>query len=631
MFRSTLCIAFVLLLAVKSNLLSAEPTPLDAARLEEIGQLLPETPRGLGPTIEDRAAWDVAAGTDSFKRIVRRAEQLLTQPIPELTDELFLDYSKTGNRTRCQAVLSQRHSRVSYLVLAECLENRGRFLPAIEEAIRAVCSEKTWVLPAHDRRLANFEGKKVEIDLAVARVSWNLATADYWLGDKLGGETRQLIRNELSRRTFGPFQSMVRTGKPRMWWLWTTNNWNAVCLAGVTGSALAMIDDPETRAFHIAAADKYIQNFLQGFTPDGYCSEGLAYWNYGFGHFVMLAETIHQATGGKIDWLADPRIEQIARFARRMEITQGIYPALADCPPSTRPDTQTMAYLSRRYEWGLKETEDRGLLLAGGPSASLFSLGLFGFANSACQVPTAEDSPPLPPRDWFPDAGILICRPSNPTGMGVALKGGHNGEHHNHNDIGSFLVVLGNQTPLVDPGGEVYTARTFSSKRYDSGVLNSFGHPVPRIAGKLQRTGRSAAAKVLATEFTDNEDTLSLDLTSAYPVRGLKSLTRTFTFRRDGRGQLTIVDHLRAEQPESFETALVTFSPWKQLEPNRLLVGEGTGAVEVTIDTSGKAFEVRAEEIDEDLPGRRIPTRLGIQLQDPTADAKITLTIVPAE
>lgn len=30
---------------------------------------------------------------------------------------------------------------------------------------------------------------------------------------------------------------------------------------------------------------------------------------------------------------------------------------------------------------------------------------------------------------------------------------------------------------LADPGSEVYTSRTFSDKRYESNVLNSFGHP----------------------------------------------------------------------------------------------------------------------------------------------------------
>ena len=56
------------------------------------------------------------------------------------------------------------------------------------------------------------------------------------------------------------------------------------------------------------------------------------------------------------------------------------------------------------------------------------------------------------------------------------MKGGHNAEQHNHNDVGSFIVALGHSTPLVDPGAEVYTGRTFSRRRYDSNVLNSFGH-----------------------------------------------------------------------------------------------------------------------------------------------------------
>jgi len=44
----------------------------------------------------------------------------------------------------------------------------------------------------------------------------------------------------------------------------------------------------------------------------------------------MLAETVYQATGGRLDLLAPPRIHPMARFGRRMEIAPGIYPALAD-------------------------------------------------------------------------------------------------------------------------------------------------------------------------------------------------------------------------------------------------------------------------------------------------------------
>ncbi|NQU22156.1 MAG: heparinase II/III family protein [Candidatus Nealsonbacteria bacterium] len=630
---SPLTLAAILWATIPLATIAAEPPALDPARIDELAGSLPEAPCGVGPMIGDRQLWQAAADAPGFKDVIAQAESLLKQPIPELTDELFLDYSRTGNRTRCQRVLSQRHGRVSQLVLAECLENRGRFLPAIEEAIRAVCSEKTWVLPAHDGALRNFKGTVNEIDLRVAGFSWTLATVDHWLGDKLSAETRKLIRDELEKRTFTPFEDMINKGTRRSWWLTGTNNWNAVCLAGVTGSALAIIESPKRRAFFIAAAEKYVEYFLSGFTADGYCSEGVGYWNYGFGHYVMLAETVHQATGGKLDLLAPPRIRPMALFGRRMEIAPGIYPALADCSVGSQPDTRIMAFLSRRYRVGLKQVEAKGLLLAGGPTTALVTQGLFGFPNSASKTPPLPGpTPPQPLRDWFPDAGVLICRPAGGDAkhLAVAIKGGHNAEHHNHNDVGTFLVALAGQTPLVDPGAEVYTQRTFSSRRYESDVLNSLGHPVPRVAGKLQRTGRAAAGKVLKTEFTDETDTIVLDLKAAYAVESLKKLQRTFVFSRQGRGSLTVTDEVEFDTPQEFGAALITFSRWKQLASYRLLIGEGSAAVEVTIDTGGLAKKIVTGPIEEDVRGGRPPTRMGIDLMEPVTNAVVTLTIAPA-
>jgi len=634
---STTAFRLVLLTPLLATILLASHAPakeaLDSARIEALAAMLPESPVGVGRPIADRQAWQAVAKAPQFKRVVREAERLMARPIPETTDELYLEFSQTGNRTRYQRVWSQRHSRFPALVLAECIENRGRFVPAIEEAIRAVCEEKTWVYPAHDRSLRNFRGEAIEIDLGSAATSWNLATADYWLGDVLSQETRDLVRSELERRCFGPLESYVQKGKPRLWWATGTNNWNAVCLAGVTGAAVANIESPQRRAFFIAAAEKYVQYFLKGFTPDGYCSEGLGYWNYGFGHYVLLAETIHQATAGRADLLEEPSVRQIARFGVRMEVLPGVYPAFADCHVSSRPDTRLTAFLSRRFAWGLDAIEGRGLLLAAGPSSSLFTLGIYGCENSASRVAAAEASTSEQPlRDWFPDAGILICRPrpGSARGLGVALKGGHNAEHHNHNDVGSFVVALAGKTPLVDPGSEVYTARTFSGERYASGVLNSFGHPVPIVAGELQARGRSAAAKVLKAEFTDEQDTLVLDMSAAYKVEGLKKLQRSFVFSRKGAGCLVVSDQIELASPQSFATALVTFSDWKESSgPGRLLVGSGSAAVAVRVDAGGEEFSVEAERIEEDLPGGRVPVRLGINLREPVTAATVTLTITP--
>jgi len=633
MKRCNTAILLACLLAILSSTAMAAPEPLDPARVEAIGHMLPTTPQGVGPTINDRPAWQSVGDTDAFKSVVTRAEELLSRPMPELTDTLFLDYSKTGNRTRCQRVLSDRHGRLPQLVLAECIENQGRFLPAIEDTIRAICSERTWVMPAHDGGLQNFNGTTREIDLAVAGLSWNLGTAYYWLGEKLSPEIRQLVRDELETRTFAPMTGMVTKGEPRLWWATGTNNWNAVCLAGVTGSALAVIESPERRAFFVAAAERYIQYFLSGFTADGYCSEGVGYWNYGFGHYVTLSEAVHQATGGRLDWFQGEKIQRIAEFGRRMEIAPGIYPAFADCSVGTRPSTPLMAFLSRRFGMGLDTVERDGLLLKVGPTSALFDFGLYGFANSATAIPAATPPTGQPLRDWYTDAQILICRPTpeQTDAMAVAIKGGHNAEHHNHNDVGSYLVVLGGDAPLVDPGAEVYTARTFSSRRYDSGVLNSFGHPVPLVAGKQQRTGRQAAGKILQPEFTDEADTVAIDLRAAYDVDALKTLTRTFVFTRNAAGTLTVTDEVAFESPQTFGTALITFAKWKQLDTNRLRIGEGPSATEVTVTTNGRPYRIHSTEIKEDVRGGRTPIRLAIDLVEPTETAKITITITPAK
>jgi len=623
----------MLAVAVGTQAGAAQPKfgELAPARIAEIATMLPETPRGPGPRIGERAAWEAAAKAPAFRKVVPQAEVLLKEPIPDTTDELYLDYSRTGNRDRYQRVLFAKMNRLATLVLAECLENRGRFLSAIDATLRAILEQKSWVLPAHDGSLAVFKGQAMEIDLVAAATGANLATLDWWLGEKLPAETRRRIASELERRIFQPLENMVR-GKARPYWLTVTNNWNAVCLAGVTVAATTAIPDRQRRALFVAAAEKYVQNFLDGFTPDGYCSEGLGYWNYGFGHFVLLAENVFQATGGKIDLYERPKVREIAQFGHRLEIAPGVYPAFADCHVGVQPDAPTEAMVSRRFGFGWKDVEARGLLLASGPSRDLFAVGLLAFPNSASRRPPAAASPQREVRTWFADAGILICRPAGDPqrALGAALKGGHNAEHHNHNDVGSFVVALAGHTPLVDPGAEVYTRRTFSGQRYESKVLNSFGHPVPRVAGQLQATGRQARARVVKTDFTDPADTLVLDLRSAYPVKGLQKLQRTFVFSRQGAGSLTVTDEVGFESPAAFETALVTFDPWTELGPGRLQVGKGASAVRVEIDTQGKKFEVRAEPIREDLPGRRIPVRIGIALAEPVTEAIVRLTIVPA-
>ncbi|UCC97890.1 MAG: heparinase II/III family protein [Phycisphaerales bacterium] len=632
-YRQPLALTSLLFICAGAMLLQktkpAAAQDMDMDRVAEIAALLGREPAGFGTPIDNRDRWTELSRHDSFAGEISDAERLLDEPIPEQSDDLYLDFSRTGNRTRWQRVSGRRRRRIPTLVVAECLENKGRFLPAFDEIVEVLCSERTWVMPAHDAKLTNFHGESIDIDLGSSALAWSLATADYLLADKLSPETRRLIRENLERRIFQPYRDMVLGQRQKNWWMTGTNNWNAVCLANVTGSAMAVIDSRDERAFFAAAAEYYSKSFLEGFTDDGYCSEGLGYWNYGFGYYVMLCETIHQATGGKVDLLADGKAKQAATFGSRIEIISEVYPAFADCSIRAEPSSRLMYYLSRRLGLGLRRWERIDPVSAG---SSLYQSMMYSFDNSATATPPAESASEGPGlRSWFDQAGVLICRSGSDSSsrFAVALKGGHNNEHHNHNDVGSFVVVLGNRPLLIDPGGEVYTARTFSGRRYESNVLNSFGHPVPLVAGKLQETGRQARARLVRHAFGADTDAVVFDIASAYDVPELKKLERTFVYCRDGSGSLSVTDEVVFSQPCDFGTALITFDQWRQASASSLVVSDGEKALRVDITAEGAGFQIQPETIKEDLSARREPVRLGINLTKPVTSAVVRLTIKP--
>ncbi len=610
---------------------SASPSGFDQAEIAKVAALLPERPTCFGRPITDRAAWETLAATGEGKVAIAAAERVLQTPMPEMTDEIYLIYSRTGSRTEGDRVDGQRRGRVGTLALAELLENKGRFLPELEKTIRSLCEEKTWVGVAHDGNLKNFHGKEITIDLYSSALAWHLATADNLLGDKLSRATRDLIRHDIQLRIFDPFFRMV-VGHQSLYWLAAEHNWNTVCLAGVTGAALALLDSRQERAFYILAAEKYSMNFLKGFPPDGYCGEGTGYWNYGFGHYVYLAEEIRLATGGRIDLLARQEALAPASFGARFEVLDGIYPPFADSSPGDRPSGRLMSFLNERLGSGLPPARSERVRLGGGSLAEGL-MYLFPVPAPQKPQPAAKLMEAGGPRSWFEQAGILICRPlkGSSSRLATAIIGNDNGVNHNHNDVGSYIVVLNGQVLIVDPGGETYTARTFGPHRYDSNVLNSFGHSVPLVAGKMQQTGAKAKAVTLKTDFTDAQDTLVFDIRSAYAVADLQKLTRTYVFSRAGAGSLTVTDDVAFSQPQSFETALITLGQWKQTGPQTLRIEDGTAAIHVQIDTGGAAFKIIPTQINEHVHTKKLPARLAIALDSPVSQAMVTVKITPAQ
>jgi len=251
-----------------------------------------------------------------------------------------------------------------------------------------------------------------------------------------------------------------------------------------------------------------------------------------------------------------------------------------------------------------------------------FSLRAFGQEPEPC-APTMDV---LPIRTWFPDAQVLISRRPNLDGKldwSIAFKGGHNAELHNHNDVGSYTIMMDGVEMCGDPGGEVYTRRTFSRERYVSKVLNSYAHPVPLIGGKLQKGGRKAAAKVLKTGFTDNEDTIVIDYTAAYDVPSLKSLVRTMTFNR-ARRTVSITDKASFTEPASFEVPVITYREWmRKGDAMSFTFKKPDGRRTMSLDvTASSPLVFSSEEVEN--PGKPSPCRMKFAFGQPVTAAEIT-------
>ena len=260
--------------------------------------------------------------------------------------------------------------------------------------------------------------------------------------------------------------------------------------AGITGAALALDDSIQERAEIIAATEKETQLYIKGFPADGYSTEGMGYWKYGFGHYILLAEAVLAATHGKINLYNNDVARLVAQFPRRFEVASEIYPAYSDSRFKDTPSRWLYYILDQRYNLGDKAP--RTLALDAMFSADLYaySINLAFEPKAVAPTKNGDVAQGHRIRDWFEQSQVYVGRPTTAeSGLALSFKGGKNGSAHGHNDLGSFVVVNGKTPVLVDPGSTVYTAATFSSQRYSNQVINSYGHSVPRVAAELQGQG----------------------------------------------------------------------------------------------------------------------------------------------
>lgn len=629
--------------------------------------------KGVGSPIGDRKAWAEIAKSPNFKNVPAEAEKMRRATIPLANEDDYMIFYKIRTPDdeeigrEYERKYQYRRDRLFRLVLAECFENKGQYISDIELTISAICDEPCWSLPQDDPEGKRFAGESKFIDPSTAKTAWNLATVHYWLGRKLSPETRKEIEATVTERVLSVFEDAIRTDHyESIPWANNFGAVNASCHASVIGAAAALIDSAEKRATYFAAADVNIEKFLRALNRDGYFIEGIAAWNEGYGSLILLAETMYQATDGRIDLFKRGNVKEAAQYGARMEITPGVYEETGDRRRGERPLIFPSAFIGKRFKTDLTEIESRTPFFGVGPG-DLFTIGICCFPNSATmekgQAGKIQKAPVETPRSEFQTNQIVIFRSgkNDPAQMGVLLKGGNNAEYGNHNDVGTYVVALGGGKPLVDIGPRFDRPGAVIENRLESNMINSLGHPVPRIDEKLQGSGKAAVASVMERDYTDQADTIKFDLAAVYgwsDSNEVKELSRTFLYDRAGTdpqtpglANLTVIDRFRGRKSRSFENCVITFGPFRKLtedeesETIELIVGEGPQAVHITITNDvvemsketkkyvrgPKPMVFEAGLLDEPLPGEaKTPFRLSFAMVEPVSDMTMTVKIRPA-
>lgn len=309
-----------------------------------------------------------------------------------------------------------------------------------------------------------------------------------------------------------------------------------------------------------------------------------------------------------------------------------MFPAFADTPYGSRAVRGLQALLATRLD-------DPALLppaLRARPENADYGIGnlLYDTLLIATTPPPRElEVAEWAPRHEFTEGGVLIVRPLAPgdTTLGAAFKGGHNAELHNHNDVGSYAIAVGDSFPITDVGSEVYSKDSFNENRYKRPINNSYGHNVPIVDGALQREGRDAAARVLRRSFTPAADLWELDLTACYPAGKLVFLRREFRYVRDAADpRVEITDRFEFSSPATYGNAFMTLGSWEKRPDGSLAFTHGRNTLILSV-SSAKHYAVTEDALPgQNLPNKLRATRVGLDFPEPSLGGEVRYVFRPS-
>lgn len=539
------------------------------------------------------------------------------QPMPGLPDTLYADYAATGIRLNFENPYFERRNRLARAAFALLARGASETKDGAASAelrsflgkFESVLAEDSWALPAH---VPGPTGRDPQVvDLFAARTANALAEYLHVFSSVIPAPLRERVRGRLRRDVFEPVLSRD------FFWMESTNNWNAVCHQGVLGAALASEDDPDLLARLCLRARTALPRFLAGFGPDGACSEGPAYWDFGFGWFAYLNRQLEARTAGRLSLFADHAIFPLmAGYAPAMALAGGGVVNFSDCAPTATLRPHILRYLGERLAspacLDLACVQLRAHLAVPAealvarrtdflywPRLILAAPDITAGSATGCLDENKAPSPDA----HYPSFGLWVVRGRDEAGhlWELAAKAGHNDEHHNHNDVGSFILHVDGVPLITEIGRPAYTREFFApATRYTYLAARTLGHSLPIINGQEQAAGAEFAGAVTCAEIGGARVVFEAELAGAYPAAAsCPSFLRRLELNK-AAGVCIWRDTIRLHASGTVESAIIAGSANDGnvvIESPRVLLIRRRGLVlELRLD--GDAAWVRVETHD---------------------------------
>jgi hypothetical protein len=491
------------------------------------------------PAYSNRNAWNkIPEGIR--KSTIANGEKYLGYSWPITTASMYLEFIRTGNRAIVDGAISTRLTVLRSLAMAELSEGEGRFMDDLINGVFSFCEQTYWGMSAtfYMYRTGSAGSDKPNtvlpdlndpiIDLSAGDTAADLAWIWYFFHtefDKISPVISKRLVSELKKKILNPFYERYD-----YWWLTGSgagivNNWNPWCNHNMLTCIMLIEDDPVKREAGIYKTMESVDLFINSYPDDGACDEGPTYWAVAGGKLFDYLNLLKQVTNGKIDIFNQEIIKNIGRYIFRVYISSSpggqFYANYSDASAKVQQDGGRIVRYGNEikdntltdFGYFLLEKSDFLNIPAAGRMGevleNLFNLG----------VPDRKlNSFPLITEYYFPDRDIAIARDnSNNSGFCFIAKGGSNGEGHNHNDVGSGMLYFNGSPVLIDVGVGTYTAKTFSSRRYEIWTMQSEYHNLPVINGFGQSPGGTFRAKNSVFKPATNKVFYSTDISGAYP------------------------------------------------------------------------------------------------------------------